>query len=117
MTQTDPRVEAVAKAICDADGTCASWAAYVNTYGIDSYACKRSVVPTGEHTMRYLVTAFPRRPLSQQVFAADGDAAIDMALANPNRWSVPTPSDDKVEWSYYAVPVDEPMTVPQDNTP
>jgi hypothetical protein len=58
--------------------------------------------------MKYLVTAFARSPITQEVIAETGDAAIDLALAHPNGWTLPTPSDDKVEWNYYAVPMEEP---------
>jgi hypothetical protein len=34
-------VDAVAEAICNADNTCASWSQFVESYGIDCFACKR----------------------------------------------------------------------------
>jgi hypothetical protein len=58
--------------------------------------------------MKYIVSAFPRKPLTQEIVAEDGDVAIDLALSNPNGWSIPTPSNAAADWNYYAVPVEDP---------
>lgn len=58
--------------------------------------------------MKWMVTAFPREPLTQEVVADNGDAAIDLALNNPNNWKIPTPSNNSVGWNYYATPFGDP---------
>lgn len=60
--------------------------------------------------MKYLVTATPRNALTQEVFAANADDAIALAVGNPNRWQsvAPRPGNDLGYWVYGAVLIEEP---------
>ena len=60
--------------------------------------------------MKYLVTATPKTALTQEVYAANADTAIALALENPNRWKrLPEPvAADSQNWNYGAVRLGEP---------
>lgn len=64
-----------------------------------------------EPLLKYLVTATPRKTLTQEVFAASADDAIELAIGNPNRWQNTTHSAEEEEdrWVYGAVRVEAPL--------